>query len=63
MKEILVESNDEYGVHWYREELIQCKDCKYWQDKTTYRDYPVCVDFGREMKAEDFCSKAERKER
>ena len=27
MKEILVKYNDEYGTHWYHEELIQCKDC------------------------------------
>jgi len=43
-------------------ELIRCKDCECWQDKTTYRDYPICVDFGREMKADDFCSKPKRKE-
>ena len=42
-------------------ELIRCKYCKWWQDKTAYRDYPICVDYGREMKAEDFCSRAEKK--
>lgn len=30
MKEILVQRNDEYGTYWYREKLIQCKECKFY---------------------------------
>ena len=42
--------------------VIRCKDCKYWQDITEYRDFSICVDYGRSMNADDYCSKAERKE-
>lgn len=42
--------------------VIRCKDCKWWVDKTSYRSYPLCADYERSMNADDFCSRAERKE-
>lgn len=60
MKEILVKYTN--GEGWYRSKLFQCKDCKWWSDEGVVRKYPICIATGREMKAFDFCSKAERKE-
>lgn len=50
------------GVIRRQSELVRCKDCKWWQDKTAYRDYSICVDYGSSMDADDYCSRAERKE-
>lgn len=42
--------------------VIRCKDCKWWSDKKSYRDYSMCVDYERAMSESDYCSRAERKE-
>lgn len=68
MKEILIKSNDEYGTHWYREELIQCKNCKYLDAINSNAVYARCekhnIDFllFEDDTRECFCSWAERKE-
>jgi hypothetical protein len=57
MKEILVKYNDEYGTHWYHDELIQCEDCEYYDDDRFCR-----IQDNYDMTPKDFCSKADRKE-
>ena len=39
------------------EELIRCKDCKYWS-----KQYRWCGFNDMDVEPDDFCSKAERKE-
>lgn len=46
-------------------EIIRCKDCKYWREhkyaKETKRYIPFCGFNAIYTKADDFCSRAERK--
>ena len=47
-------------------EIIRCRDCKYWREhkyaKETKRYIPFCGFNAIYTKADDFCSRAERKE-
>ena len=45
------------------EEIVRCKDCRYWQDNNGGYPNPECP-WGKEETpdAEDFCSFAERKD-
>ena len=46
-------------------EVIQCKDCKYWREhkyaKETKRYIPFCGFNAIDTKADDYCSRAERR--
>lgn len=46
-------------------DIIRCKDCKYWREhkyaKETKRYIPFCGFNAIYTKADDFCSKAERR--
>lgn len=56
-KLILTEQDERDGVVWYllRNEIITCKDCKYWADGT-------CEMLGTvHMTADDFCSRGEKR--
>ena len=48
-----------------RLEVIHCRDCKYWREhkyaKETKRYIPFCGFNAIYTKADDFCSKAERR--
>jgi len=62
MKEILVKYNDEYGTHWYHDELIQCKDCKYYEQWTNHKICMLLGSYYGDTKPNDYCSNAERRE-
>jgi len=44
----------------YAEEIVRCKACKHWhkKDDLTYCDR---IDYGYGYKADDFCSRGERR--
>ena len=49
------------------DELVRCKDCKYYNERNEDCDHPAlwgeyCSDFGLHMKPDDFCSYGERRE-
>lgn len=49
-------SGDENGILMMETELIRCKDCKAYNGMKCVRNNMIAV------RAEDFCSRAERKE-
>ena len=49
-------SDDENGILMMETELIRCKDCKAYNGMKCVRNNMIAV------RAEDFCSRAERKE-
>lgn len=60
MKEILVKYTD----GWYHEELIQCKDCKFYENSITFDGQGYCLyqnTRGFFRNDDDFCSRAEGK--
>ena len=62
MKEVIVDAEDLVCLNKEKlQELIRCKDCKY--NFANIEKDPMCSYFLTEgMKADDFCSRAERKE-
>ncbi len=81
MIEYICSFEEEYGFlvsasMKYGEELIRCKDCKYWlphsqfgfdEDNEEYHDYcerlvPEDDYYAFTRNADDFCSRAKRKE-
>lgn len=46
----------------YRGELVRCKDCKYRKPKKTTNLNSHCIRHNRAVMADDYCSKAKRKE-
>lgn len=79
MKEYIVGIENEHSHALdvcYKEELIRCKDCKYWMphsqfgfdgDNEEYHDYcerlvPDDDYYAFTRNADDFCSRAKRKE-
>lgn len=48
------------------QEVVMCKDCKYWQDSEVgIVECPICTriyDMVFEMGADDYCSKGKRRE-
>lgn len=42
--------------------IVQCKDCKYWEEESSGRTYCERTIFWIGMGADDFCSKGEKKD-
>ncbi len=65
MKEVIMRYKDDkdegHSIVENVGDIIRCKDCKWWSDKTSYRDFPICADYERSMSGNDYCSRAERK--
>lgn len=71
MKECIVIINDNLGRLEYKQELIRCRDCYFYNQiceycivnsKLSYDDYLDDKDFYFYVDADDYCSKAERKD-
>lgn len=65
MPEYIVNSEEEPSL-WYGDkydELVRCKDCKYWDGHWASLNVTMCKAFNWRSKPEDFCSLAKRKER
>ena len=43
-------------------EVVRCKDCKHMAEDVLFKEMWCTNPSGREVKADDFCSKGERKE-
>lgn len=41
--------------------VLHCKNCKYWEDNSSYIGAEMCTMDGRCVNADDYCSWAERK--
>lgn len=65
MPEYIVNSEEEPSL-WYGDkydELVRCKDCKYWDSHWASLNVTMCKAFNWRSKPEDFCSLGKRKER
>jgi hypothetical protein len=57
---IYAEEQAQYLIGNCVEEVVRCKDCKYWKQVTAERH--ACCMFGFEMDYDEYCSYGERKE-
>lgn len=62
MKEYIMETSDTGWVTKVKQEIVRCKDCKYWQDESERDEHPSwlpCMDV--QTRNDFFCADGEKK--
>lgn len=62
MKECIAIFNDELGKLEYKQELIRCEDCVWWDKWHNFSTMGDCPEIGLSTEGNGYCSMAIRKD-